>query len=316
MGNMLNQWTRLKWRLMDALIAGKERIPIDFRDIDHRLGYLLIIPGVLLVGFLAVGMGVLLVYSFLTFDPIEFLVYELTVENWKEFFEVSAYHSIFLRTLLFSVAVTILAIVFGIPYAYMIVRVRSSLLRKVLIFGLFVPFFTGVIIRAYGWLIIFGKNGMVNWALKAIGLAPLKIIGTDIAVLIGLVQHMLPYSVLMITPALAGIDRDLERAAQNLGANPWETLRYIILPLAKPGLAAGAIVVYTITMATYSIPRLLGAGRVTFAANYIYLKLFDQFNYPIAAVMSIVLVLIGSIVVLGIFRVYGTGTLGMEVDDR
>lgn len=308
--------TRLtaQYRSMDALIGVKRRIPFDFDSVSNRFGYALVLPSVLIVSFLAVGMVLLTWYSFLTYDPIEVLVYEYTLENWMRLLSVSAYHQVFFRTILYSAGVTVACVVLGVPYAYLVIRTEERLFRYLLLFGLFIPFFTGVIIRVYGWLILLGENGLVNWLLVASGIGKIGFIGTPVAVVLGLFQYMLPFAVLMLTPAIASIDRDLERAAQNCGANQRETFRHVVLPLARPGIASASIVVFTISMANYSIPDLLGGGTLSFVANFIYDKVYGTLNYPFAAVMALALVIIASLVVIAIFRVYGTGTLGMEVD--
>lgn len=306
---------RVQWRVMDALIGVKNRTPVNVsQGVDGRFGYALIAPGFLLISFLAVGMALLTWYSFLTYDPVEIFTYEYTLANWQRFVETPAHHRILFRTLLYSTVVTVVCVTLSVPYAYLIIRTESSLFRNLLLFGLFVPFFTGVIIRAYGWLIILGENGIVNWLLGTVGISSIGFIGTPFAVLVGLIQYMLPFGVLMLTPAIASIDEDLERAAKNCGANQRETFRHVVLPLARPGLSAAIIVVFTLSVANYSIPNLLGSGQLSFVANFIYNKLFTTLNYPFAAVLSLILVGIASLVVMTIFKLYGTGTLGSEVD--
>lgn len=308
-----NTQTRVKWRVMDAVMAVKERLPVDLRDTSDRFGYVLISPGVLLVSFLAVGMILLTWYSFLTYDTVEIFTYEYTLANWERLLDTPAFHTIFVRTIVFSAVVTVCCVALAIPYAYLLVRTERPLFRYLLLFGLFVPFFSGVIIRAYGWLILLGRNGVFNWWLQSIGIETVDIIGTWMAVIIGLVQYLLPFAVLMLAPAIASIDPDLERAAKNCGANQRETFRHVVLPLARPGITAATIVVFTISMANYSIPDLLGGGTNSFIANFIFSKVFGTLNYPLASVLSIVLVIVASLFVMVVFKIYGTGTLGVEV---
>jgi len=305
---------RFQWRVMDALIAATERLPIEATGVSNRFGYVLVSPGVLVVSFLAVGMGLLVWYSVLTYDPIEIFVYEYTLANWKRLLETRAFHRVFVRTILYSAVVTVGCVTLAVPYAYLVVRTDRALFRNLLLFGLFVPFFSGIIIRVYGWLIILGKDGLLNWGLQVIGFGRVDVIGTPIAIFVGLLQYLLPFAVLLVTPAIASIDSDLERAARNCGATGWETFRYVVLPLARPGITAATIVVFTISMANYSIPDLLGGGTNAFVANFIFNKIFDTLNYPFAAVLSLVLVGVASLFVLAVFKIYGTGTLGMEVD--
>jgi putative spermidine/putrescine transport system permease protein len=305
---------RLKWRVLDAAIAVKQRLPFDFGDVSDRFGYALILPGVLLVSFLAVGMALLAWYSFLTFDTLEILIYEYTLANWERLLETGAFHSVFTRTILYSTLVTVGCVALAIPYAYLVVRTDRTLFRYLLLFGLFVPFFTGVIIRAYGWIIILGRNGLVNWLLTTAGLERVSLLGSPVALVLGLLQYLLPFAVLMLTPAMASIDPDLERAAKNCGASQWQTFRHVVLPLARPGITAASIVAFTICMANYSIPDLLGGGTLSFVANFIYNQVFGTLNYPFAAVLSLTLVAVASLFVLVVFKVYGTGTLGVEVE--
>lgn len=308
--------TQLKWRLEDALVATKRRvIPSEiYQSPPSWVGYLLISPGVLLVSSLFVGLLILTWYSFLTFDPFEFIVYELTTESWTEFLTEPAYYGIFWRTLSLSALITVLSVGLAFPYAYLTIRVRSAFMRKTLLVGLFVPFFTGIIVRAYGWLIVLGKNGLVNAVLGVFGIGPVRFIGTKAGVVIGLLQIMIPYAIIMLAPAIQSIDRSLERAAQNLGANPIMTFRTVVIPLAKPGIAGASIVVFTITSATFAIPGIIGAGRVDFMANLIFKTLFSLTNYPLASSFSLGLVAVTSTIILIIFYLVGTGTLGISLE--
>lgn len=304
---------RVRWKVVDALIAAKKALPSRFYQSPPTwMGYLLVLPGFLLVSFLFVGMFILTYYSFLTYDSIEFIVYEFTLENWETLLGRSGYYSIFIRTISLSLLITVLSVALALPYAYLTIRVRSAIVRKLLLISLFVPFFTGVVVRAYGWLIILGRNGLLNSALGSVGLDPVRLIGTRTGVVIGLLQIMTPFAIIMVAPAIQNIDRSLELAASNLGANRLETFRHVVIPLSLPGIAGATIVVFTITSATYAIPALVGGGQVTFVANLIYRTLFDVGNWPQAAAFSVALVTVSSIVVLFVFQVVGTGTLGVD----
>lgn len=297
--------------LVDAAISLKERIPRRlYQHPPNWMGYVLLVPAVALVGLLFVGLLLLGYYSLLTFDPVEILVYEFTVENWQRVLTTEGYHTIFVRTLVLTTVVTVLSVALALPYAYLTIRVRSPLVRKVLLVSIFVPFFTGVIVRAYGWLIILGRQGVVNAVLGVFGVGPVRFIASEPAVLVGLLQIMLPFAIIMIAPAIQDIDRSLELAASNLGANRLQTFRHVVLPLAAPGIAGATIVVFTITAATFAVPDIIGGGRVDFVANLVFRTLFDSGNYPLAAALSVALVAIASLVVLAIFRALGSGTLG------
>jgi len=303
--------TRIQWTFVDAINSVESALAERIDSGDGLKGHLLISPGIAVVSFLFVGLGLLFYYSILTFDPVDFVVYEYTLENWQNFLGLTRIHQIYYRTIKFSILNTVLSVVVAIPYSYLVIRVESSLVRRGLLFGLFIPFFTGVVVRTYGWMIVLGQNGLVNWLVQTAGFEPVNFIGTPIALSIGLLQYMLPFAVLMITPAIANIDRDLERAARNLGANRWETFRHVVLPLAVPGITAAVIVIFTLTMSMYAIPDLLGSGVLIFVSNLIYAKLFNTLNYPQAAVYSIVLIATTSVLVAVMFRLFGVGTLGI-----
>ena len=115
--------------------------------------------------------------------------------------------------------VTVATLALAFPYAYLMVRTPSSALRKILLIALFLPFFIGQVVRAYGWLIILGNEGLVNQLFGLVGLGPFRLIYNYPAVLFGLVQYMLPFAVLMLAPALTAIPEEIERAAESLGAN-------------------------------------------------------------------------------------------------
>ncbi|MFW6458602.1 MAG: ABC transporter permease [Halodesulfurarchaeum sp.] len=315
--NLRSRRRQFKRALIDRLIALKERLPEQFyTEPPATFGYALLVPSVLLIGTLFVGMVLLAYYSVLTHDPIEYLLYEPTIENWIEIARTTAFHEVFVRTFLLAAVVTVVSVALALPYAYLSIRIRSPIVRKLLLVSIFVPFFTGVIVRAYGWLIIFGRDGLLNSLLGVLGIGPVRFLASEVAVVIGLVQIMFPYAIIMIAPAIQSIDRSLELAASNLGANRIQTFRHVVIPLAMPGIAGATIVVFTITAATFAIPDIIGGGQVDFVANLIYRTLFDSSHLPRAAALSVLLVAITSVVVLAIFRTVGAGTFGVERGDN
>lgn len=289
-------WQR---RIFAALRWGQARLVPPW--IVAQIGYVLLVPAVILVGFLVLGMVQVVWYSVLTYSPEHFVLPQLTLENYAQFFQNPLYLKIFGRTCYMSVLVTFFALLFGFPYAYIVVRTRSQFLQKLLLIGLFLPFFTGEIVRAYGWLIILGKNGLLNSVLTFCGFTSQRLIYNEFAVLVGLAQIMLPFAVLMLAPAITNIHQDLELAAENLGAHPLKTFWYIVLPLSRPGLVAAAVVVFTLSMTEYAIPALLGGRLVNFSANFIYDTMFHVGDYPFGAALSVILVAVVSLMVFAVF---------------
>jgi putative spermidine/putrescine transport system permease protein len=279
------------------------------------MGYLLVGPSILLIGMLAVGMALLLRDSFLLYSSLEGMVPQFTLDNWIRFVTTPSYYNVLIRTLALSGVITVLTVGLSFPYAYLTIRVESPIVRKVLLISVFTPFFTGLVIRSYGWLVVLGENGILNGLLDVFGIGSVSLLGTRLGVILGALQIMIPFGVLMIAPAIESIDREMEQAAQNLGANSLNMFRYVVLPLAKPGLAGATIVVFTISTTLYAVPQILGQGRVNFVANVIYTTIFQVGNRPFAAVMSIALVACTSLLVLVIFSKIGIGTLSVDAGE-
>ncbi|MCA8934101.1 MAG: hypothetical protein KDA49_16615, partial [Rhodospirillaceae bacterium] len=173
------------------------------RPLRGQTGYLLLTPAVLLVGLLAIGLGYMADYSLRELDLSTYrLVDEYSLTNYQILWDRPVFTRVFLRTLLAAVLVTVFSLLLAFPYAYVMVRTGSARLRKLLLIALFLPFFIGQVVRAYGWLILLGKQGLINEALGVVGIGPLDLLYNYGAVILGLVQYMLPFAVLMLAPAL------------------------------------------------------------------------------------------------------------------
>jgi putative spermidine/putrescine transport system permease protein len=239
-----------------------------------------------------------------------------TLANYQRALTEKFFMTVAGRSLMGSVIVTLITLIFAFPYAYLMVRTPSSALRKFLLVALFLPFFIGQVVRAYGWLIILGNQGMVNEALGLVGVPPIRLLYNYPAVLFGLVQYMLPFAVLMLAPALTAIPAELESAASSLGANWVRTFRHVVLPLARPGLVGAGLVVVTLSLTDFAIPAILGGGSQDFIANAIYDQFFRTSDQGLGATLSLMLVAVGSILVGVVFLLFGAGTLAMTGDRK
>ncbi|MEN2975208.1 MAG: ABC transporter permease [Candidatus Caldarchaeales archaeon] len=292
--------------IISFLIFLKNRLPSSFKE---RIGYFLILPALASVGVMFTGLLYLFYVSFNKYDIFKLFIPEFTLENYIKVFVSQGSSMVFARTFYLSILVSISCIALGIPYAYYMVRTSSSFIQKMLIFFTLVPFFTGDVIKAYGWLIVLGKNGLIAWLTKTLFNYPLEIINTALAVFIGLIQIILPLSILIIAPSVAAVNRELEMAAQNLGATPIQTFFKIVLPLLKPGIIGAFIVSFTISVTEYAAPDLLGGGINDFVANFVYMIMFNAVNYPYSAAISILLMLIASIIVYTILKIGRVGNI-------
>ncbi len=300
----------LTWRVMDALERLAAMVwPARF---GSALPYLMLLPALLLVGLLVLGLVEIGDTSLRTLDTSTFLLSDVrTLDNYRRVLTEPFFLTVASRSLIGALIVTVVTLIFAFPYAYLMVRTPSSGLRKLLLVALFLPFFIGQVVRAYGWLIILGSQGMVNEALGLVGVPPMQLLYNYPAVLFGLVQYMLPFAVLMLAPALTAIPAELEAASASLGANWLRTFRHVVLPLARPGLVGAGLVVVTLSLTDFAIPAILGGGRQDFIANAIYDQFFRTSDQGMGATLSLMLVAVGSMLVGVVFLVFGAGTLAM-----
>nr|WP_321526283.1 ABC transporter permease [uncultured Cohaesibacter sp.] len=300
----------LRWRVMDSLEEGASLIwP---RSLSRHTGWLLLAPALLLVGILVLGLVQIAESSLHTLDTSTYLPSEnYTGENYLTIVESATYLRILWRSLLGAALTVVFTLLLAFPYAYILVRTSSALVRKALLVILFLPFFIGQVVRAYGWLIILGNSGAVNEVLGLVGVEPIRLLFNYPAVIFGLVQYMLPFAVLLLAPALTAIPQEIETAAGSLGANWLQSLWYVVLPMAKPGLIGAGLVVATLSLTDFAMPAMLGGGSQDFIANAIYDQFFRTANQGLGSALALVLVAIGSLIVGLVFMIFGAGTLGM-----
>lgn len=300
----------ITWRILDRAESLAAVWPRRWASLT---GYLFLVPAILLVFVLVIGFAYMFEYSFHELDIATYRLKDVySLINYQTFFKSTAYQTVVLRSLAASAIVTVITTFLAFPYAYVMVRAKSSAARKFLLICLFLPFFIGQVVRAYGWLIILGKEGLLNTFLAALGLPSVDLIYNYPAVLLGLVQYMLPFAVLLIAPAITAISEDFELASEGLGANWIQTFRHVVIPMAMPGLIGSSVVVFTLTLTDFAMPEILGGGTTDFIANSIYDGFFQISNPGLGAALAMILVTLGSAFVTVIFAVAGTGTLGFS----
>jgi len=279
--------------------------------------YLMLMPAILLVGTLVVGLLYIADSSLRILDTSTFRFSEFwSLENYRRAFSEPFIFTVLWRSLVGSVIVTIVTLILAFPYAYIMVRTPSPLLRKFLLVALFLPFFIGQVVRAYGWLIILGNQGIVNDALWLFGAAPMRLLFNYPAVLFGLVQYMLPFAVLMLAPAMTAIPEDVEAAAGSLGAKWVSTMLQVVIPMAKPGLIGAGLVVLTLSLTDFAMPAILGGGSQDFIANAIYDQFFRTSDQGFGSTLALLLIALGSMLVGLVFTIFGAGTLALGGDKK
>jgi putative spermidine/putrescine transport system permease protein len=239
---------------------------------------------------LLIPIVILFRYSLNQFVPGLLMVEALTLENYVLFFTDPYYTAAFYRTLRVAAIVTVLCLVLAFPLAYALARTQSRA-KNLLIMLLVLPLFVGNAVRAAGWMTLFGNKGFINVALQALGLTrdPIEIMYTEFAVIVGILAVNLPYVVLTLQSVIEGIDRSVEEAAFSLGAGPVTMAWRILLPLALPGFAAGAIFCFILTMNAYATPVLLGGPQFMMMGPLVYVQFAAKSNWPFGAAVSFIL---------------------------
>jgi putative spermidine/putrescine transport system permease protein len=267
---------------MTAVAAGER---------PRSLAPLLMLPAALLVlAVLAAPLAILLIYSFNRFVPGEGMVDAFTGQNYARFFSEPYFLNVLGTTVQVALICTVIALVLAFPVAYFLARTQSRHKSLLIILAVF-PLLVGNVVRAAGWMALLGNQGFVNTLLLWTGAvsAPVKILYTPVAVVIGIVAVVLPYMILTLQSVLEGIDRSVEEAALNLGARPFTVFRRIILPLSLPGVLAGTVLVGILCMNAYATPVLLGGPQFKMMAPALYDQMIRANNWPFGAALAFVL---------------------------
>jgi spermidine/putrescine transport system permease protein len=269
---------------------------------DERTRWLLSLPAVVVILAAAVGpLLVMVLYSFLQKADYGGVVWRPSFEGWfsllfqRDLFDdtislADAHLTVFLRSIRLSLLTTVLTLIFGLPTAYF-VATRPERHRDLWLFLITIPFWTNQLIRTFAIEELIRKEGVFNTLLTGLRIIaePIQMLHTDFAVAFGMVYLFLPLMVLPIYASIERLDFRLVEAGYDLYANRWRVFRRIILPLVKPGIIAGCILVFIPALGAYVTPRVLGGGRQMMMGNLIDLQFGQGRNWPLGASLSITL---------------------------
>ncbi|WP_306118939.1 MULTISPECIES: ABC transporter permease [unclassified Roseitalea] len=214
----------------------------------------------------------------------------LTLTHFERFLSDPFYLSVLWRTVRLSLIITLICAAIGFPMAYIMAHVGPRL-RLWLIVLVILPLMTSVVIRTFGWMVLLGRSGLIPEILRDLGLAErnFAIMRTEAAIVIGMVQVLLPFMTLSILGVITRIDRRLEEAARTMGCSFLGTLRTVVLPLAMPGIVAGSLLVFTLSASSFVTPNLLGGSRIQVLAASIYRSVTQTLDWPFAAAQAVIL---------------------------
>jgi len=228
-----------------------------------------------------------------------------TTASYVKFFTDSFNYSILFETLLLGVKATLVCLVFGYPIAWICVR-SGARLQSIIIFLVILPILTSVVVRTFAWIVILGRQGIVNTVLLDFGLidSPLRLLYTEGGVVVALAQVQMPLMVLPLITALTRIDPNLADASSALGAGHWRTFFKVTLPLTLPGIIAGCLLTYAAALSAFITQTLVGGGQMLFMPMYLYQQASTLNNWPFAAAISFIF-LIAVLAVITIFNMLG-----------
>ena len=226
---------------------------------------------------------------------------EFTLDHYVHLFTDSYYYGIFWRTFWISGLVAILCVLIGTPEAYVLSRMRNPW-RSILLLVVLAPLLVSVVVRAFGWSMLLGPEGLVNGLLKLVGIGPMRILYTETAIVIALVHVMLPFMVIPVWTSLQKLDAGVENAALSLRATPFTTLRRIVLPQVMPGILSGSLSVFGLSASSFAIPGLLGGRRLKMVATVVYDEYLHELNWPLGAAIALTLLVANLVVMLSYNR--------------
>ena len=273
--------------------------------------FLLLLPPLLWLGVIYVGsLFTLLLQSFFSIDEFSGLVkYEFTLKTYKELLSPANY-DVIIRTILMACAVTIAAAIIAFPIAYYAARYARGRMKALFYLGVMLPLWSSYLVKIYAWKLILAKEGIINWIVQLTGtdfllnaILSIPVIGGNslsisyIGTFIVLLYVWLPFMILPVQAALERIPNNLLHASDDLGAQPGQTLRMITIPLALPGVVAGSIFTFSLTMGDFIVPQIIGSSR-RFIGQAVYAHQGTAGNIPLAAAFAVV-----PIVVMAIYLV-------------
>ncbi len=266
---------------------------------------LLLLPPLLWLGVIYIGSLIaLLVQSFFSIDEFSGLIrYEFTLKTYGELFRPANY-DIIIRTVLMASSVTVAAAIVAFPIAYYAARYARGRMKALFYIGVMLPLWSSYLVKVYAWKLILAKEGIVTWMVDSVGLGFLleallriPVIGGNslsvsyIGTFLVFLYVWLPFMILPVQAALERVPGNLLEASSDLGASSRQTFRHVIVPLALPGIVAGSIFTFSLTLGDYIIPQIIGSSRL-FIGQAVYAHQGTAGNIPLAAAFAVVPIVI------------------------
>jgi putative spermidine/putrescine transport system permease protein len=239
------------------------------------------------------------VLSFQNYDLNTGAIGGFTLGNYLDALGDPYYHTIFLRTIGIACATTILCILIGAPEAYILSRMQPPW-RSVFLIVTLSPLLISVVVRTLGWALLFGRNGVINETLAALGIGagPIPLLYTIHGVVIALVHVSVPFMVISVWASLQRLDPRVSKAALSLGASEATVFRRIILPQIIPGVLSGSLIVFALAASAFATPAIIGGRQLKVVATATYDEFLGTLNWPLGAAIAVVLLVVNATIML------------------
>lgn len=257
------------------------------------LPYAALLAALLMLVFFALPVAYLVAMSFAQHSQTQGVDWAPSLANYAELATDGFFWEVAWRTVRLSLLTTLLCLLLAFPVSHYLVTARGW--RQLVVFIiLLTPLVTSVTVMSYGWLILLGRQGLVNAVLVGLGLLaePIPLMHNEPAIVVGLVHIFVVFMVIAIAGSLHGINPALGLAARSLGAGPVSVFLRVTLPLCLPGIRAGVLLVFALSMSAYAIPGVLGGPRYKFISTLVYQQSISLFNWPAGAALAVVLLVL------------------------
>lgn len=268
----------------------------------------LIAPALLVfVLFFILPFAVMVVMSFFSSNPVSNPNAVLTTRHYVRFIEDTAdiFHDALWSTLRIGLITTIIALLIGYPLAHWMARMQSRLGHALVLMAVIAPMLTGLVVRTFAWMTILQDKGVINTTLVSLGLIekPLPLMYNEFGTVVALVHIYVPFMVLTLTGVIGRIDERLEQAARSLGAGRLRAFIEVTLPLSLPGILAGSLLVFALSISAYVTPALMGGTNVLTLPMLIAQQVSTSFNPGFAGALGVVLLLVSLAIVIAYNRI-------------
>ncbi len=227
------------------------------------------------------------------------LVHMWNLDNFRTLWEEPTYRTIALRTIGIAAAVTLTDALLALPFAYYAARIAPKRLSSVLFVAVLIPLWTSYLVRVYAWRLILAHDGILNWTLDKLGMGSVNVAYSNTAMWIVFSYIWLPFMILPVWSAIERVPDSVLEASADMGAHGWTTFRRVLLPLVLPGLAAGSIFTFSLTLGDFITPTLVGGAGSDFVGNVVYRSVGVANDVPFAAAFAVVpLIVMGAYLLL------------------